>query len=422
MSTNYSDIVEKCKGKNYWVEFKRVNTQGELVFLAVAQKGFKYDADGKKKRNKITKSFSFAENTPKKAIVDELIHQSKLLLEQLQGGVNKSNDELTLYDFIPQYLESAKVELCEKNYLNYEKFIKNYIIPALGHHKLKEIEPKHTQAFLNQIINAPKIGKDGKPSTSGETVKSETVKRKFAILQSVLSKAVDQRIIPYNPADARYMSFPKPEPKEINNFFTEDEIRDVLCLIRKDNNLQFKTAMFLSFYTGLREGELTSLKFSDVNFEEQSLSVLRSIESTGNVKSTKGNRSRKIPLTHECIRLLKELQQKHIDDKNRLGDNWEGDDWIFTQTNGKKMDLTTPYKQFTKFQAKHNIPHHKLHLLRHAFATIMAQRQGVSVKTIQELLGHSSIQTTSIYLHSNYKEMQKAINALEEELIIATTA
>lgn len=426
MDEKYSSIVEKCKGKNIWAEYKRVNANGELVFLAVAQKGYKYDSNGKKKRNKLTRSCSFAPNTPQKEIVNELVYQSKLLLEQIEGGINKSNDDITLYDFIPQYLEMAKVGLSRKVYEDYEKFINNYIIPALGHHKLKEIEPKHTQAFLNQIVNAPKIGrgKDGKPSTSGEKVSASTVKRKFAILQSVLSKAVDQRIITYNPADKRFLTFPKPEPKaKKDDFFTADEIHDILNLIKKDDDVQFKTLMFVTFFTGLREGELVALKFSDIDFDNRNLTVLRSVDNKGNIKAPKDYETRQIPLTHECIRLLKQLQQKHIEDRNRLGTKWEGDDWVFTQCNGKRMYLTTPSQKFTEFQKEHNIPHHRFHLLRHAFATITAKlHREVNVKDIQELLGHSSITTTAIYLHSDYEEMRAAIDALENEFITETTA
>ena len=80
------------------------------------------------------------------------------------------------------------------------------------------------------------------------------------------------------------------------------------------------------------------------------------------------------------------------------------------------MHPQTPSQQFAKFLERHNLPHHKFHSLRHTSATLMLY-SGVNIRQVQERLGHGSLKTTQIYLHSIQEADEQAASALQSLLI-----
>ena len=92
------------------------------------------------------------------------------------------------------------------------------------------------------------------------------------------------------------------------------------------------------------------------------------------------------------------LQEYNESVKDRLGDKWQGDEWLFTQWNGEIMNPHTTTKQFRQFLKKHGLKHRKLHSLRHTSATLLLYG-GVNIRQVQARLGHSEIETTQKYLH-----------------------
>lgn len=108
-----------------------------------------------------------------------------------------------------------------------------------------------------------------------------------------------------------------------------------------------------------------------------------------------------------------------------VGDYWQGENWIFTQTNGRQMNYSTPYAAFQDIIKRYNegkkpadqLPVIPFHGLRHTSATLLiASKQ--DVRTVSSRLGHAQASTTmNIYAHALQETDRKAVNALENMLV-----
>ena len=177
--------------------------------------------------------------------------------------------------------------------------------------------------------------RDGSPYEDGRTVSTSTVKRKLAVLQSMLTFAVKLGYIPSNPADTRRLTLPKQIQPEIQ-IFTKQEAEQILnCL--QNEPLQFQALVQLAIFTGARQGELVGLKFSDVDFFNNKLTISRSAYKLKGeqvrTKAPKSNKVRTVALNSSCVGLLKDLMKQHTEEAKRLGSQWRGENWVFTQWN-----------------------------------------------------------------------------------------
>ena len=169
----------------------------------------------------------------------------------------------------------------------------------------------------------------------------------------------------------------------------------------------------------MRRGEIVGLKWSDINFDKQCLSVKRSIYKPKGEKSIE-----KEPKSHSSIRtiaipnrLCKTLAEyKAWQEHHSLSlDTWQNLEYVFTDDIDNVMNSQTPTKQFSHFLARHNIRHLKFHCLRHTSATLLLSN-GCDIKTVSARLGHSSIETTDIYVHLLEDVDKKAIIAFDHLL------
>ena len=100
-----------------------------------------------------------------------------------------------------------------------------------------------------------------------------------------------------------------------------------------------------------------------------------------------------------------------------LAEKWIGEDWIFTQWNGKPIYPTTPSAWFRKFLKRHNLPHMSFHALRHLSATVLIA-QGVPLKNVSTRLGHADIRTTAnIYSEALQSVDRQAADKMDEFLM-----
>lgn len=311
------------------------------------------------------------------------------------------------------YLENAQNKLSPLCYEQYNRVFNHYIIPMLGHLKLKDIRPVHIQRFVNQLENLNKNQNEDKGKLS-----SATVRRYYTILQSVLHSAYKLGLIGSNPADSDRITLPKLEEQK-TDIFTTEELNNMLdCL--ESEPLQFKVLVHLALNTGCRRGELVGLKWSDVNFNTGVLTVSRSnYKLTGDTeirsKSTKTGKSRQIMLPPYCIAMLRKYRASQAEYRFSLGDKWQGDEWVFIQADGKPMYPSTPTLQFSKFLKRYDLPHMKFHALRHTSATLLLSN-GTNIKNVASRLGHAQLKTTDRYVHAIAEAEKQAADTFENIL------
>lgn len=155
--------------------------------------------------------------------------------------------------------------------------------------------------------------------------------------------------------------------------------------------------VLVALRTGLRIGELIGLEWGDVNLDNGILTVRRSVFGR-HIVSPKSNRIRHIPLTDKAYRTLVEIRQP-------TGP-------VFGRVGGVRLNDQLARRTLRRFCIQANLRPIGWHVLRHTFASHLAM-SGVSIKVIQELLGHSDVRTTMRYAHLGPSSLHDAVQLLD---------
>ena len=346
----------------------------------------------------IVRGKTFAPSKPnlsKRLFEKELNEFIEEFTEELQFERNRKKPENKIVsDFAKEYLAIQKSALSPATYTFYESIINQHILPMFGRMRLQNIKTYHVQDFILYLNSMPRSdGKEGHISSS-------TVKRYTTVLRSMLTLAYKMYYMDDDVGLSRRLTFPKQHYQEVD-VFTIEETKAILDAA-KTEPINIRLLIELALFTGMRRGEIVGLKWSDINFDKQYLSVKRSIYKPKGKKSIE-----KEPKSHSSFRTiaipnclcdtLKEYKKSQKQYSLSL-DTWQNLNYVFTDENGNVMNPQTPTKQFSKFLVRNNIRHLKFHCLRHTSATILLTN-GCDIKTVSARLGHSSIETTNIYVH-----------------------
>lgn len=218
-----------------------------------------------------------------------------------------------------------------------------------------------------------------------------SIKRKMSSLKSFYAWMYLQKRVDSDPFE--YVHSPK-ATHALPDFFSEKEIDTLLTANEKRTDKlkdRDQALLMLMFASGLRASEVVNLTFNQVDFDNRIMKV-----------SGKGNKDRLVPFTNSA----KEAMLNYINGlrKDLLKEDTK---YIFLNSQGNKMTVRGLEYILDEIEAKTGL-YGKIHphMLRHSFATKMLNR-GADLRTIQELLGHSSIETTSIYTHVAYENMKE---------------
>jgi integrase/recombinase XerC len=221
-----------------------------------------------------------------------------------------------------------------------------------------------------------------------------SVNRKLSSLKSFFKFLVKQGVIPSNPI--RLVTGPKTK-KPLPHFVRETDMNTVLDGDGfKDDFEGVRNRLILEvlYDTGIRRSELTGIKNTDIDYSGCQLRV------TG-----KGNKQRLIPFAEN----LKNRMLAYTEKRDReIGTESE---WFFIRKNGDQLSVSIIYKIVKKSLSElTTLPKRSPHVLRHSFATSMLNN-GAELNAIKELLGHSSLATTSVYTHTTFEELKKVYHA-----------
>lgn len=166
----------------------------------------------------------------------------------------------------------------------------------------------------------------------------------------------------------------------------------------------------LDLATGLRQGELLALDWENIDLKKQELTVERSVkevyiyedEDTKHIETVFQtpktlNSFRTISIPDKIVDLLRKQ-------KNRSG-------LIFHDSEGNALRGKNVSTNWSKILHKCNISHKKFHSIRHTYASMLL-KENIDIETVAELMGHSAISITQIYLHSSTTQKQNAVNKL----------
>ena len=322
----------------------------------------------------------------------------QLTLSQVQKGMSFTAARTTLKEYLEEWLITFKSSVRPKTITQYSQIVRQHIIPNLGKIKLKDLRPDQIQLLYNAKLKAG--------------VSTRTVLLIHAVLHRSLEMALKWGLIGRNPVDV--VSRPKYRHQEMRTL-TDDQVRTFLSYTK---GTRFEALFWIAISTGMRQGEILGLKWSDLDWLERKLHIQRQVQrlpGEGLVfAETKSAASRRVVgLSTMTIESLK----RHWDHQQNLrilaGEKWVENDLIFPSTRGTPLDHKNLDRIFKSFLEKAGIQKIRFHDLRHTAATLMLQ-EGVHPKVVQERLGHSDISLTlNIYSHVLPSMQEEAAEKLD---------
>ncbi len=282
-------------------------------------------------------------------------------------------------------------------------------IDAIGNTQIMQIKPFQLQSILFTL--AAKNPKTGKPMAK------KTIRGYMQVIKAIFEFAVDNRVLEYNPAAK--LEFPQnvPEPTKRRPLTEEERLR-----VMEFKHRAQPSAM-LMMMSGLRRGEATALQWSDIDFENNTISVTKSYNfKRREFKPPKNGKPRVVSVPQVLIDYLKTLPRKSplYVLTNAKGGMMTEDSWKRLYQS-YMLDLNIEYgfggsinKHANNADVPMVIDTFTPHELRHTFCTTMFEAE-IDAITAQEQMGHADIQTTlSIYTHLSAQHKDKQANKLDE--------
>jgi len=236
-------------------------------------------------------------------------------------------------------------------------------------------------------------------------------------LHLILGRAVKYGIVDRNYSSSEFIDYPKVKKTKID-VMNDQEIKIFYDTVMNMENIETKTALLLALLTGLRRGEIAGLRWDDINFDEKTITVNRSIRRSIELgqfikdpKTESSNRTFTMPdeLYNQLIKY-----KKWQDEKNeKLKKKYNKDNYVFTDAYGEMSNLDRYERMMKKALKKANLSHHTLHSLRHTNISLQIAA-GVPIVTVASRAGHSRTSTTTdIYAYSLNGADKNAAKALD---------
>jgi integrase len=304
---------------------------------------------------------------------------NKALAEREQGRPIALPKQ-TLGQFLKRWLdESVDVSVRPRTATRYRELVQIHILPTLGRTSLTKLAPQDLQRLYTVKLAAGLA-----PRTVGHV---------HRVLHRALGQALRWGVVATNVCDT--VDPPKVVRTEIRAL-NPDEARRLLLAAEGD---PLEALYVLALTTGAREGELLALKWADIDLEQGSLQIRRTIgrvRGQGFVesepKSAKGRRH--IALAPTATDALRRHRERQFAERLAAGLVVAGDSLVFCNGVGRPIEpQNLLYRSFRSVLKRAGLPPMRFHDLRHSAASLLLS-MGAHPKVVQELLGHSQISLT----------------------------
>ena len=316
----------------------------------------------------------------------------------MQRKMPQSQCVLTVHELLDQWLLERSGQVKASSYCHYTALANRHIRPRLGNVPVRTLSCEKLERFLSALKQSGR--RDGKGGLSAKTIGDI-----LFVLKSALKLAV--RKYGYHDSEGILeMKAPAVTRKKVETF-GEFETKRLSDALLKNWNLK-NASIFLCLNTGIRLGELCGLRWGDLNPNDNTIKISRTIQRIHLEKGTKlivqtpksVSSERIIPLHPKLVRMILSLQKE------------AGEKAYILSGNTHPMDPRTVQYRFTRFLKNLNITHRNFHVLRHSFATRCIEK-GMDVKALSELLGHSAVNITmQLYVHPSMQQKRQYMQAV----------
>ena len=361
--------------------------------------------------------------------LDELRKMEAQIQKDRDDGIRDDMSNATINEIFELWKETKR-GLRDRTKTSYVYFYDLFVRPVFGQKKIQRVKRTDVRAFYNSLIE-------------GRGIKTSTLDNVHTVLHQVFQLAVEDDIIRANPSDLLIREIKRAfrgdtEPRRA---LTRDQERLFFKVIKETPQYRkWYPILYIMANTGMRVGEISGLRWCDVDFEKNTISINHTLvyydhrNDKGcyyNMHKPKTLASeRTIPLT-PSVKAAFMMQKEYLELTGITSvDHIDGyDDFIFVNRYGKVFNqspINTAIHRLVKEinldiidKAGENepeclIPHFSCHILRHTFATRLCE-QGVNIKVIQAILGHTDFQTTmNIYVDVTNELKKDEMNKFDE--------
>jgi integrase len=319
---------------------------------------------------------------------------------EYEQGILATGPQQTVKQYLEYWLEDVhKAKVRHGTYDAYRTILNLHLIPELGNIKLQKLTTQLVQSFY---------AKKQKQGYSASRVRAI-----HAVLHRSLEHAMRIKLVGSNVCDG--VELPRSEQHEIQPL-TPEQAR---LLLKKVQEHDLEALLTLALTTGMRKGEILALRWQDVDLQQGTLQIRRTLSymahfgfKEGEPKTAKSKR--KIALPQFVIETLKRHYTIQLEARLWAGEVWQEHDLVFPNKRGGFIVPMTLANHFTRLLGEIGLPHIRFHDLRHSAATLLLS-MGVPAKVVQEILGHSSSSTTmDRYSHVLPSMQQEAMEKMDD--------
>jgi integrase len=297
--------------------------------------------------------------------------------------------------FVKRWIaDTIKPNVRDLTYQGYEQHVRLYIapmdekgryaaLPALGDLRLSKPKPEHVRGRIASMLE--------------RGLSTRTAQLMLVILRHALDQALDDGLVARNVA--KTVKSPKMKRRQFQPFGPDEARRFVEAVSASRFGALYLTAINL----GLRQGELLGLRWADLDLTGKKMTISRAVERIGRLdgksrlefvelKTERSRRTLTIPET--LAQVLKAHRLVQIEDRLATGPEWRDLNLVFSTRIGTPIEAGNLHRDFKKQLEAAKLPMIRFHDLRHSTASLLLAR-GVGLRTIMEILGHSSISVTA---------------------------
>lgn len=297
-------------------------------------------------------------------------------LSEITGNLF-TDSNITFERWALQWLETYKKGKVKEHtyHFTYRINVEKYMIPYFGKTRIRDISQGMIQQYFNEH----------------DFLAENNLKRHHMILKNIFDKAIYNDICAKNPVTG--IEYKSKKPAVQKRTYTQEEVNRIIEYCKKDE----KAAMIvIMLETGVRRSELLGLKWSDINWEQQIISVRRAVTPDTIIPKDGGTKSknsmRDIPVSQDFLLYLSGLPKQSeyiLSGKTEYG---------YLSIDGFEKRYKTVMRRVS---GDLNLPALTPHELRHTYGTILRERD-VDIYTISKVMGHSDISITAkVYVHND---------------------
>lgn len=311
----------------------------------------------------------------------------------------------TIRGYAVRWLSAMQCQVKESTYMKYRNLLQSYILPELGELAWQEMNRETLELFLIRLRSSGGCRQQG--------LSSKTVTDTLSVIRQISRYAGSYgEGMSFDPSSVTV----RKEEKE-TQILTRSEQEILYRFLRSDPDAR-SLGELICLYTGIRIGEVCALKWDDISFREQAISIRRTMQRIQVIDDP--DRKTRIAVTEPKSRCS--VRQIPIPDELAeilLSRRKGGKGYVLTGREDTFVEPRAMERHFASVLRKAGIRQVNFHALRHTFATRCVEI-GFDMKSLSVLLGHANVTITmNLYVHPTTDQKRKNMQKLSELLAVS---